>query len=123
MKLAKLGSRIQPINLSVGAKLPEDRGDDAKARKRIYNSARWKHARAAKLRADPLCQACAAEGLTVQAAHVDHWTPLAKGGDAYSHGNLVSLCVSCHSRKTASEQNNAEPPRIVAGGERAFAMA
>ncbi|MBF0421907.1 MAG: HNH endonuclease [Magnetococcales bacterium] len=33
----------------------------------------------------------------------DHITPIKSGGDRYSQDNLQSLCLSCHSRKTAVE--------------------
>jgi hypothetical protein len=57
------------------------------------------------------------------AKHVDHWIALAKGGAPYDEGNLVSLCHSHHSRKTALEQAGKPLPRIIESAEHQYAFA
>jgi 5-methylcytosine-specific restriction protein A len=37
-------------------------------------------------------------------AHADHIVPINQGGDRYDVGNGQTLCVRCHSRKTAKEK-------------------
>ena len=66
--------------------------------------ARWRRARLAWLSEHPLCVMCLAEGRVVAANTVDHITP--HKGDTekfWRQNNWQSLCSSCHSRKTASE--------------------
>lgn len=100
------------------------RDDGQRTRKTFYDSSRWEQTRLAKLRRDPLCQACAARGLAVQAEHVDHWQSLATGGAATDDANLVSLCASDHSRKTLAERAGLPPPfEIVASAERRYVIA
>ena len=60
----------------------------------------WQRLRELVLNDEPLCRACAKNGLTVAAEHVDHDTPLTAGG-TNDRSNLIPLCHSCHSRKTA----------------------
>ncbi|WP_420910626.1 HNH endonuclease signature motif containing protein [Qipengyuania spongiae] len=67
----------------------------------IYNTAAWKRLRKVKLSATPLCQACPPDSLT-PASHVDHVHAISDGGPAYPGlDGLRSLCLSCHSAKTA----------------------
>lgn len=89
------------------------RGEAYADRKRLYDSKRWQETRAAKLRRDPLCQVCAALGVTMPAVIVDHWTPLAQQGAETADHNLVSMCSACHSRKTRCEQDETPFPAIV----------
>ncbi|MHC4176876.1 MAG: HNH endonuclease signature motif containing protein [Planctomycetota bacterium] len=70
------------------------------------DSARWRHGlRPAHLAEQPLCVACAAEGKTTVAQHVDHIRP-ACGNAAlfWAPANLQSLCAHHHSQKTVREQ-------------------
>jgi 5-methylcytosine-specific restriction protein A len=99
------------------------RDADQRTRKRFYDSALWQHTREAKLRRDPLCQCCACEGRAVQAEHVDHWTPLAQGGHPTADDNLVSMCRSCHSRKTLAEQAGTALPNTVPSRPRCMGIA
>lgn len=66
------------------------------ARARGYDSA-WARIRAEHLRLQPTCCSCGRPG-----AHVDHIQPRAQGGSD-EHANLQTLCASCHSRKTATQ--------------------
>ncbi len=61
----------------------------------FYNSAAWKHLRAAKLAQDPLCQECGE-----LATDVDHIKAINAGGDPLAWSNIQSLCHACHSRRT-----------------------
>lgn len=66
--------------------------------------ARWRKLRAMKLGADPICSDPYHQhpGQVVAATEVDHILPKARGGtDAWE--NLQSLCGSCHSHKTATQ--------------------
>ncbi len=52
---------------------------------------------------EPLCRACAGQGLVVAAREVDHIRPLAEGG-VHAFDNLQPLCKPCHTRKTLRER-------------------
>jgi 5-methylcytosine-specific restriction endonuclease McrA len=71
--------------------------------RRVYASSRWAAVRRAVLARDPTCVACGA----APSSDVDHVRPLrevlASGGDPFDEANLMALCSSCHSRKTAAE--------------------
>jgi 5-methylcytosine-specific restriction protein A len=67
---------------------------------KYYHSAVWQRLRKMKLAADPLCEDCLALNKTVPASHVDH-TIARKQGGKDSLSNLRSMCVSCHSSKSA----------------------
>ena len=62
---------------------------------------RWRRLREMKLHDSPVCEA---DGCMQPANEVDHIQPLTCGGDN-SWSNLQSLCKSCHSKKTRTEQN------------------
>jgi 5-methylcytosine-specific restriction endonuclease McrA len=76
----------------------------------------WRALRAEKLRQDPLCVECFKAGRVTPANHVDH-----RDGnpDNDAWGNLDSLCASCHSRKTATQDggygNKPKPLRPSVG--------
>lgn len=78
------------------------------ARRRGYD-AEWQRVRAEHLRAEPTCRACGA-----RAGIVDHVVPIAEGG-ARGHGNLQSLCRSCHGRKTARDRRVGFAARVPKG--------
>lgn len=68
----------------------------------MYRTTMWRKVRAAWLSEHPYCEACLP--LLTAATDVDHIKP--HRGDWHlflSRSNLQSLCHSCHSRKTASE--------------------
>jgi 5-methylcytosine-specific restriction enzyme A len=72
----------------------------------FYSSARWKALRAYKRRQDPLCELCKAQGRIKAAEQVDHIEPLVERPDlAMVLENLRSLCMSCHSRRTMTDQH------------------
>jgi 5-methylcytosine-specific restriction enzyme A len=72
---------------------------------RGYNTT-WFKVRAAALERDGyICVICAKSGFVEAATEVDHIVPFSGKNDANRTrlSNLQSLCESCHSRKTASE--------------------
>jgi 5-methylcytosine-specific restriction protein A len=71
---------------------------------RGYNN-RWLKARETYLRRSPLCVKCKEAGRLTPARIVDHIIPHNGDQDLFwdSENNWQSLCRSCHSRKTASE--------------------
>lgn len=68
---------------------------------RGYN-ARWRKARKAYLKQNPLCVACKSIGVITEATVVDHIKPH-KGDQElfWDRSNWQSLCKRCHDRKTA----------------------
>lgn len=87
---------------AVPNKRPANRtGRDADPRRTIpLKSAAWQRLRASVLADEPLCRECSKRGLIVPATDVDH-----DDGDPSNNDmdNLVGLCHSCHSRKTARD--------------------
>lgn len=68
---------------------------------RFYDTARWKKARRHQLAIEPLCRKCKVEWAT----EVDHIIPRSQGGADLDGDNLQSLCLRCHSEKTAVDKN------------------
>ncbi|XBQ15813.1 MAG: HNH endonuclease signature motif containing protein [Oceanicaulis sp.] len=94
-----------------GAKL-EDRFRGSAA-KRGYDRD-WRKLREIKLKRDPLCEDCLADGRTEPAREVDHVERFRDADGRIDHRkrldpkNLRSLCKPCHSRKTARETWHAQ---------------
>lgn len=77
---------------------------------RMYDSVRWRKARAAFLVAHPLCAMCARVGRDTAANTVDHIRP--HGGDPvlfYDRENLQSLCAPCHGIKRRQDHGGLLP--------------
>lgn len=71
--------------------------------KKLINSTRWRLLRAEKMRANPLCEECDANGRSTLATEVHHITPVEsvpyeKDMERlmFSYSNLRSLCSDCH---------------------------
>jgi 5-methylcytosine-specific restriction protein A len=62
-----------------------------------YGQARWKRMRRAQLRREPLCAFCLKQGKLVPAVVADHIEPHRGNEQLFWHGELRSLCQSCHS--------------------------
>lgn len=81
----------------------------------LYTNPRygWKRRREAQLAREPFCRECARHGLRVRATDVDHMIPHRGNLQLFLHGDLQSLCHSCHSRKTMAENGQLfyEPKR------------
>jgi len=69
----------------------------------FYVTTAWRRLRLWKLSEQPLCEHCLLRGIIEPATQVDHIVPISAGGEPLDEANLASLCASCHSRKTASE--------------------
>lgn len=84
----------------------------------LYTNPRygWRKRRDDQLARDPWCRECAKRGLRVRATDVDHVVPHQGDLDLFLHGELQSLCRSCHSRKTMAE--NAQLFRSGGSGNR-----
>lgn len=68
------------------------------------NTARYRKARKMFLARNPLCVECQRNGIVKASAELDHIIP--HKGDPmlfWDQDNWQGLCVSCHSRKTATE--------------------
>jgi 5-methylcytosine-specific restriction protein A len=61
---------------------------------------RWRKLRAAKLRANPICEA---DGCRHVATEVDHRTPIAEGGERFSFENMTSYCAEHHRQKSIAD--------------------
>jgi len=74
----------------------------------VYRSPRWKRVRFLVKRRDGWrCVKCGATGVRLE---VDHIRPIRDAPElAYDMGNLQSLCVPCHSRKTRLETGMTTP--------------
>lgn len=71
----------------------------------FYSSHSWRKLRALKISADPCCEDCAKRGLVKAADEVHH--VVARSVDAsiaMDIDNLMSLCKTCHSRRTVRER-------------------
>jgi len=78
----------------------------------IYQDPRWKRLRAAKFRANPLCEKCEAKGMVVMAQEVHHKIPFQTGTTpeeierlAFDYDNLESLCIPCHKEADKNYKN------------------
>lgn len=96
---------------------------EQRKRERFYRTRRWLDAREAKLRRDPLCQACKLEDRIVIASHVDHAKPISQGGSLTDDAQLVSLCLPCHSRKTLLERHGKPAPPVAPSTPRQWSIA
>lgn len=79
-------------------------------------TARWRKARDGWLRSYPLCVHCERDGRVRAATDVDHIVP--HKGDMvlfWDNTNWQSLCHSCHSLKTATEDGGFG--RVVTNGK------
>lgn len=74
----------------------------------LYFTQRWKARRRRQLIREPLCEECRKVERQELATVADHIEP--HRGDEYLffHGELQSLCDSCHSRKTREENGQSE---------------
>lgn len=87
---------------------------------RAYTTgARWKRVRAQVLNRDHY--ECQIQGphCTGRAVAVDHWIPIAEGGDPFNPDACIAICTPCHQAKTSAEatrgrrrrRSNKRPPR------------
>ena len=95
----------------------------AKDKATIYNSREWKELRLAKLRSQPLCEKCLADGWIRSAHCVHHITPIETAATmeemrrlAFNPVNLMSLCDECH-HKIHEEMRSFDPANVKARAE------
>ena len=81
-----------------------------------YKQARWVRRSQSQLRDEPLCRDCLSRGVIEPGRHADHITPHKGDPDLFWLGELQSLCVECHSRKTAAEQGKNIRPSVAVDG-------
>jgi 5-methylcytosine-specific restriction endonuclease McrA len=67
--------------------------------------------RAAKLRADPLCEMCRHEGRVAEAKTVDHIKRIADGGAPFDPDNMRSLCIDHHKQRHGAKPKGGRIPR------------
>ena len=80
---------------------------------------RWQNSRKLFLKKNPLCVTCKAEGVLIEATHVDHIKP--HRGDMtlfWNQNNWQSLCASCHSKKTNKQDGGFGNTRASVKAER-----
>lgn len=73
------------------------------ARRKIYNSERWRRLRAWKFTNSPLCEICLQNGIVTPSEDIHHIVSFMSTEDqsqrvflAYDYDNLQSLCKKCH---------------------------
>lgn len=86
---------------------PKAERKDSAAWHHLYTNPRygWNNRRNAQLAREPWCRECAIHGLRVRATDADHVIPHRSNLQMFLHGELQSLCHSCHSRKTMAENS------------------
>ncbi|MBF0889631.1 HNH endonuclease signature motif containing protein [Gluconobacter cadivus] len=91
-RLKCIGSSLRTVDTRI-AKPPPKRADS------FYLSAPWRTLMASLLKSrGRICQECGRTGCRIFG---DHRHELKDGGAPLDPGNIVLLCGSCHSRKTA----------------------
>ena len=68
---------------------------------------RWAKIRAIQLAKHPTCKDCERDNRITVASEVHHIVPISKGG-THAPSNLMSLCKSCHSKRTGREKARGE---------------
>jgi 5-methylcytosine-specific restriction protein A len=89
----------------------------------FYHTPAWKKLRMMHLRDSPLCVACQTIGLLTdctkrRAGAIDHVIPIRLGGAPLTPFNLMTLCASCHARKSRMESRGLVLPSVGDDGER-----
>ena len=72
--------------------------------RKFYKSRRWAAIRRDQLQSYPLCEVHRAAGFLVPAEVIDHVIRMTDGGSQSDGRNLMSLCSTCHDRKSALER-------------------
>jgi len=86
---------------------PESADKRPSAARRGYDRA-WQQLRAHTLATHPWCADCDQAGIVTESTEVHHLQPIAEAPNRrLDPSNLMALCKSCHSRRTAAEEGNA----------------
>ena len=82
-----------------------ERSEESKSWRWMYGTDIWARLRGDQLLREPFCLECARRGLRRRATDVDHIRDHKGDWELFTdRSNLQSLCHSCHSRKTMTEQ-------------------
>ena len=89
----------------------------------LYKTPAWRKLRVIHLRANPLCAACEARGILTDCTKyrkgaIDHVISIRLGGALLHPLNLMTLCASCHARKSKLERDGLALPFYGEEGER-----
>lgn len=76
----------------------------AKPSRTWYQTAAWKKRRARQLAMEPVCRYCRRQGIVTRASVADHVEPHREDPEMFWHGELQSLCASCHSEVKQREE-------------------
>jgi 5-methylcytosine-specific restriction protein A len=89
--------------INLGKAKVRDKTVNKKYQQGFYQTPAWKRLRAAKRRANPLCEKCERNGRTRQMDEVHHKKPWETGSTPEiqwqlftDYDNLESLCTTCH---------------------------
>lgn len=75
---------------------------------RFYHSDEWQRVRWNQILRVPYCEVHQAAGVLVdctQYAPIDHIVPISAGGAPLDERNLMTMCKSCHDRKSGFERH------------------
>lgn len=108
-RCARPGCRMLTADGYCPAHKPKAERKDSASWHYLYTDPRygWRGRRRGQLIAEPFCRECAAKGIRREATEVDHIVPHKGNVELFLHGELQSLCHSCHSRKTMLENSAA----------------
>lgn len=83
----------------------DHRSPEARQYRALYNTARWKHRRAAFIAEHPLCEPCSKMGRVTATTVVNHRKPH-KGDETlfWDEGNWQPMCKPCHDGPTQSRE-------------------
>lgn len=71
-----------------------------------YHTTRWRARRARQLAEHPLCKLCEEQGRVTAATIADHVEPHLGDPDKFWHGELQSLCATCHSARKQMQEKH-----------------
>lgn len=84
---------------------PNKRSTKRIERMQIYNTARWRELRHAKMMNNPLCEQCLKEGRVTTSNDIHHIQSFMSAEAridrlslAFDYSNLMSLCKECHQK-------------------------
>lgn len=95
----------------------------------FYNSGPWRRLRKQQIKIAPFCEVHLTKQELIDCTFgtpIDHLVPITEGGARLAMENLLTLCETCHSRKSALESKRgclintvtADGEKIPAEGER-----
>lgn len=103
-KALKPCRKVGLSHISIMAKRPDYRSEEAKAYRHLYWTQRWRKKAKAQREEEPLCRRCAARGLIVPATVANHIIPHRGDLTLFWEGELESTCAPCHDGVIAFEE-------------------